>query len=58
MNRYLQALCWAFALILAAVASRFGVMDRGSQTTLLIVLPLAAWMALTGRSTCRLRKGS
>jgi len=42
-------------LLAAAAAARFGVMDKGSATTLLIVLPIAAWTALTGRG-CVLRR--
>ncbi len=56
MDRILQALCWAMALIIAAIASQYGVMDRGSSTTLYIVLPIVAWMALSGRGTCSLRR--
>jgi len=41
-------------IIAIAVAARMGAIDRGSATTLFIVLPIAAWMALSGRSSCRL----
>ncbi|MBO0748831.1 MAG: hypothetical protein J2O44_00160 [Porphyrobacter sp.] len=54
MTRITQAICWATAIGVAALASRFGVMDRGSATTLLIVLPVVAWTALTGRGSCAL----
>lgn len=51
-----KAICWAAALIVAAAASRYGVMDRGSETTLMIVLPLAVWMSLSGRGSCAFRR--
>ena len=54
MRRVNKALCWGAVIIVTALASRFGVMDKGSATTLLIVLPIAAWMALTGRACCPL----
>ncbi|HXE04324.1 MAG TPA: hypothetical protein VN518_06835 [Methyloceanibacter sp.] len=55
MRAVTHALCWAIMLLAAAAAARFGVMDKGSATTLLIVLPIAAWTALTGRG-CVLRR--
>lgn len=56
MSMEVQAFCWAGALFVAAAASRFGVMDNGSATTLLIVLPVAAWLALSGRGHCGKRR--
>lgn len=53
MKTYTSALCWAGAILGTAVAGMFGVIDEDSMTTLLIALPVAAWMALSGR-TCRL----
>jgi hypothetical protein len=54
MTRLRHAICWATVIIAIAVAARMGAIDRGSATTLLTVLPIAAWMALSGRSSCRL----
>ena len=54
MTRINKALCWGTVIIVTALASRFGVIDNGSATTLLIVLPIASWMALTGRACCPL----
>jgi hypothetical protein len=47
-----HALCWATAMIAAAIAAHFGRLDKGSATALLIVLPIAAWSALKGRKGC------
>ena len=54
MVRIRNALCWATVIILLAVAARVGVIDQGSATTLFIVLPIAAWMTLSGRTSCGL----
>ena len=57
MKTYTSALCWAGAIIGVAVAGMLEVIDEDSTTTLLIALPVAAWMALSGRS-CRLRRSA
>lgn len=57
MKLYRNALCWAVAIIGVALAGKFGVIDQASATTLLIVLPVAGWMAVTGRS-CSLRRSA
>lgn len=56
MNKMLHSFCWGAVLIAVAIASRYGTMDRGSAITLSIVLPLVAWMSLTGRASCSLRR--
>jgi hypothetical protein len=53
MKSYTSALCWAGAIVGVAAAGMFGVIDEDSTTTLLIALPVAGWMAMSGRS-CRL----
>ena len=52
MRTYAKALCWAGAILGVAVAGASGVIDQASTTTLLIVLPVAGWMALRGRGCC------
>lgn len=52
MMLYRNALCWAAAIIGVALAGMFEVIDRASMTTLLIVLPIAGWMAVRGRGSC------
>ena len=54
MTKMQSALCWAAAILGVAVAGAFGVIDEASTTTLLIVLPIAGWMALSGRGSCGL----
>lgn len=50
-----KALCWAAAILGVAVAGAYGVIDEASTTTLLIVLPIAGWMAVTGKHCSRRR---
>ena len=52
MIRYRNALCWAAAILGVAAAGMFEVIDKASTTTLLIVLPVIAWQALSGRMYC------
>ena len=52
MSCYRNALSWAGAIIGVAVAGMLGVIDQASMTTLLVALPVAGWMAVTGRSRC------
>ena len=54
MNAYRNALCWAAAIVGVAVAGIYGAIDEDSMTTLLIALPVAGWMAVSGRSCCRI----
>ena len=49
MTRIKQALCWAFAIILLAVGVAVGLVDRDAAQTLFIVLPVVAWLSITGR---------
>ena len=58
MNMYRNPLCWAAAILGVAFAGMSGVIDPASTTTLLVALPVAAWMALSGRGSCPLRKGA
>ena len=56
MTTISKALCWAAAILGVAVAGTLGMIDQASTTTLLIVLPVAGWMALGGRGSCRPRR--
>ncbi|HEY6815534.1 MAG TPA: hypothetical protein VI168_08350 [Croceibacterium sp.] len=58
MTGYRNALCWAGAILGVALAGMFEVIDRASMTTLLIALPVVAWMALRGRLYCPLGRGA
>ena len=52
MCAYRNALCWAAAILGVAVAGMAEVIDEASMTTLLIALPVAGWMAVSGRGCC------
>jgi len=58
MTRILNALCWAAGILGVAAAGMAGAIDQASTTTLLIALPVAGWMAVSGRGSCALRKGA
>ena len=52
MTGYRNALCWATAIMGVALAGMFEVIDKASMTTLVIALPVAGWMAISGRGYC------
>jgi hypothetical protein len=52
MFGYRNALCWAAAIMGVALAGMFEVIDQASMTTLVIALPVAGWMAVSGRGSC------
>jgi hypothetical protein len=52
MNGYLKASCWAAVSLVVAVAGMFDIIDQASMTTLLVALPIAGWMAVSGRGCC------
>ena len=56
MTMYRNALCWAVAIMGVALAGMFEVIDEDSMTTLLIALPVAGWMAVSGRGSCPLAR--
>jgi hypothetical protein len=56
MTGYRNALCWAGAILAVAAAGMLGVIDEASTTTLLIALPVAGWMAVSGRGSCPLSR--
>jgi len=58
MTKYRSALGWAIVIFGVALAGRFGVIDHAATTTLLIALPVAGWIAISGRGSCALRTGA
>ena len=58
MTQLRKALCWAAALVLLALGGWSGLMDRDAVEVLLIVLPLVAWLSITGRGCCPARSAS
>ena len=43
--------CWAVAILLLALAARFGWLDRAAAE--LMVMPMIAFVTLLGRRNCR-----
>ena len=56
MNMKLKALCWAAAIIFVALGGASGLMEKDTVVTLTTILPLLAWMSITGRMNCLPRK--
>ena len=52
MSKIFQALIWALAILLMAVAGHFGWIDRDTSRTMLIVLPALAIVAIGNRRSC------
>ena len=52
MHVYFRASCWAAMILGVAVAGALDLIDEISATTLLITLPVAGWMAVSGRGCC------
>lgn len=53
MGRYFSAVCWAIAIVLIAVAARFGMVDRAVAELLLVALPGIAFITLISGGNCR-----
>ena len=51
-----KALCWAGSIILLAIGNAAGLVADDTATTLFVVLPVVAVMALNGRLRCELRR--
>ena len=54
MRILILAVSWAAAIIVLALASRFGWLDREAAELLLMVMPMIAFVTLLGHRTCRL----
>jgi hypothetical protein len=54
MRVLILAIGWAAAIMLLAVASRFGWLDREAADLLLMVMPMIAFVTLLGDRNCRL----
>ena len=53
MTRTVTALIWAAAILLTAIAGSYGWISRDSARTMLIVMPILAFVILIRRSRCR-----
>lgn len=56
MNNISKALCWAAAMLFLALGDRAGILEHGTVVTLITILPLLAWMSISGRTCCLPRK--
>ena len=52
MGTYRNAFFWAAVIIGVEMASAWGAIAEDTTRTLLIVLPVAGWMAVSGGSGC------
>ena len=51
-----KALCWAAVMLFLALGDRAGVLEHGTVTTLITIIPVLAWMSISGRTGCLPRK--
>ena len=58
MTGYRNPRCWAAAIAGVGLAGMFEVIDQASMITLVIALPVAGWLAVTGRGSCPLGRGA
>ncbi len=58
MRLYLPAACWALAMLMLAVLARFGLVDRGAAATLLLVMPILAFVSIQRDRRCALSSRS
>ena len=56
MNKISKALCWAAAMLFLALGDRAGVLEHGTVVTLITIIPILAWMSISGRTCCLPRK--
>jgi hypothetical protein len=54
MNTITKALCWAAAMLFLALGDRAGILEHGTVVTLITIIPVLAWMSITGRMGCSL----
>lgn len=52
MNEIFKAACWAVAFLLLGAANAAGLVEDESARTLFIVLPVVAWLSISGRGHC------
>jgi hypothetical protein len=52
MTKFLPAVCWAIAIILFAFAGRLGWADRHAVTSMLIIMPMLAFVSMQRVRRC------
>ena len=59
MTKSTKVLCWAALIVALAFANIFAFIADDTARVLFVVLPLVAWMNISGRSSCRfLQRGA
>ena len=55
MYRFILALCWAMAMIVLASAAKLGWVERDAALTLLLVMPILAFVTIQRGGCCAVR---
>lgn len=54
MTNIHRGLCWAAAMLMVAIAKKYGVFDADAADTVLLVLPIAAILSVRSKRECNL----
>ena len=52
MKNFVSPLCWAIAMIALALLARLGLADRDAVITVLMVMPILAFVTMQRRRCC------
>lgn len=52
MNRFFPAACWAIAMLVLAAGAALGWVDRAAALTVLLVMPLLAFITIRRGGCC------
>jgi len=52
MNPIFKAVCWAAVILLLALGNAAGLVADSSARVMFTVLPIVAWMSLSGKGSC------
>ena len=58
MKQYCMPLCWAAAMIVMALGARLGWVERDAAMTLLLVMPVLAFVTMQRGGSCAARTGN
>ncbi|MEI6738143.1 MAG: hypothetical protein WCL29_06670 [Pseudomonadota bacterium] len=54
MTNIHRGLCWAAAMLMVAIAKKYGVFNAEAADTVLLVLPIAAVLSFRNKRKCNL----
>ena len=54
MTNIHRGLCWAAAMLMVAIAKKYGVFNAEAADTVLLVLPIAAVLSFRNKCKCNL----